>query len=71
MLIMIFFRSLNIGEATVLQKYDIDVKNKKVSVAGCRCIKGVLLKSGLYHIIRGNETIFTGKFVMTIMKFIY
>ncbi|XP_050589482.1 translation initiation factor IF-2, mitochondrial isoform X2 [Bombus affinis] len=49
------------GEATVLQKYDINVKNKKVSVAGCRCVKGVLLKSGLYHIIRGNETIFTGR----------
>lgn len=71
MLIMISFRFLNIGEATILQKFDINEKNKKVSVAGCRCVKGVLLKSGLYHIVRGNENIFTGKFVMTIMKFIY
>ena len=51
------------GEATVLQKFDINEKNKKVSVAGCRCVKGVLLKSGLYHIVRGNENIFTGKLV--------
>lgn len=71
MLIMISFRFLNIGEATVLQKFDINEKNKKVSVAGCRCVKGVLLKSGLYYIVRENENIFTGKFVMTIMKFIY
>lgn len=71
MLIMISFRFLNIGEATVLQKFEINEKNKKVSVAGCRCVKGVLLKSGLYHIVRENENIFTGKFVMTIMKFIY
>lgn len=71
MLIMISFRFLNIGEATILQKFDINEKNKKVSVAGCRCVKGVLLKSGLYRIVRGNENIFTGKFVMKIMKFIY
>nr|XP_033194985.1 translation initiation factor IF-2, mitochondrial [Bombus vancouverensis nearcticus] len=51
------------GEATVLQKFDINEKNKKVTVAGCRCVKGVLLKSGLYHIVRGNENIFTGRLV--------
>ncbi|XP_043509365.1 translation initiation factor IF-2, mitochondrial isoform X1 [Frieseomelitta varia] len=52
-----------IGEAKVLQKFEINEKNKKVSVAGCRCVKGVLLKSEMYRVIRGNETIFTGKLV--------
>ncbi|CAD1469252.1 unnamed protein product, partial [Heterotrigona itama] len=50
-----------IGEATVLQKFEINEKNKKVSVAGCRCVKGVLLRSEMYHVVRGNENIFTGK----------
>ncbi|KAK9309392.1 hypothetical protein QLX08_000883 [Tetragonisca angustula] len=52
-----------IGEAKVLQKFEINEKNKKVSVAGCRCVKGVLLKSEMYRVVRGNETIFTGKLV--------
>lgn len=50
----------NIGEAKVLQNFDIKDKNKKVNVAGCRCVKGILLKSGLYHVIRGNENIYSG-----------
>lgn len=52
-----------IGEAKVLQKFEINEKNKKVNVAGCRCVKGVLLKSEMYRVVRRNETIFTGKMV--------
>ena len=54
----------NTGEAKVLQKFEINEKNKKVSVAGCRCVKGVLLKSEMYRVVRGNETIFTGKYLI-------
>ncbi|CAK9822420.1 Translation initiation factor IF-2, mitochondrial [Anthophora retusa] len=52
-----------IGEAEVLQNIEITDKKKKVNVAGCRCIKGVLLKSDMYHVVRKNETIYTGKLV--------
>ncbi|XP_006616504.1 translation initiation factor IF-2, mitochondrial [Apis dorsata] len=52
-----------LGEAKVLQTFIIKDKNKKVNVAGCHCIKGILLKSGLYHVIRGNENIYSGKLV--------
>ncbi|XP_016911875.1 translation initiation factor IF-2, mitochondrial isoform X2 [Apis cerana] len=52
-----------LGEAKVLQNFEIKDKNKKVNVAGCRCVKGILLKSGLYHVIRENENIYSGKLV--------
>lgn len=52
-----------LGEAKVLQNFDIKDKNKKVNVAGCRCVKGILLKSGLYHVLRGNENIYSGKLI--------
>ncbi|CAL7949981.1 unnamed protein product [Xylocopa violacea] len=52
-----------LGEGKVLQVFDIKEKKKTVSVAGCRCIKGVFLKSEMYHIRRGNENIYTGKLV--------
>ncbi|XP_031833711.1 mitochondrial translation initiation factor 2 isoform X2 [Nomia melanderi] len=52
-----------IGEATVLQQFEINEKNKKVKVAGCRCTKGVLKSSEMYHLIRDNETVYKGKLV--------
>ncbi|CAK9808198.1 Translation initiation factor IF-2, mitochondrial [Anthophora plagiata] len=52
-----------IGEAEVLQNIEIKDKRKKINVAGCRCIKGVLSKSDMYHVIRNNEIIYTGKLV--------
>nr|XP_034177879.1 translation initiation factor IF-2, mitochondrial [Osmia lignaria]XP_034177880.1 translation initiation factor IF-2, mitochondrial [Osmia lignaria]XP_034177881.1 translation initiation factor IF-2, mitochondrial [Osmia lignaria] len=50
-----------IGEAKVQQKFEIKEGKKKVLVAGCRCVKGVLLKSELYNVIRNNEIIYKGK----------
>ncbi|CAK9813948.1 Translation initiation factor IF-2, mitochondrial [Anthophora quadrimaculata] len=49
------------GEAEVLQNIEIKDKKKKVNVAGCRCTKGVLVKSDMYRVIRKNQTIYTGK----------
>lgn len=50
-----------LGEATVLQEFQINEKKKRVKVAGCRCTKGVLEKSEMFHVIRGNQIIYTGK----------
>ncbi|XP_076659263.1 mitochondrial translation initiation factor 2 [Halictus rubicundus] len=52
-----------LGEASVLQEFQINEKKKKVKVAGCRCTKGVLEKSEMYHVIRKNEIIYTGRVV--------
>lgn len=50
-----------LGEATVLKEFDINVKRKKVRVAGCRCIKGSMKKSGLFKVLRDGEEIYRGK----------
>ncbi|XP_012235806.1 translation initiation factor IF-2, mitochondrial isoform X2 [Linepithema humile] len=52
-----------IGEANVLQEFEITDKKKKVKVAGCRCIRGNLKKDGFYRLIRKQDTIYTGKLV--------
>ncbi|XP_076382983.1 mitochondrial translation initiation factor 2 isoform X2 [Megalopta genalis] len=52
-----------LGEANVMQQFQINDKRKKVNVAGCLCTKGVLQKSGMYNLIRNNEIIYTGKMV--------
>ncbi|XP_078041067.1 mitochondrial translation initiation factor 2 [Augochlora pura] len=52
-----------LGEANVLQQFQINDKRKKVNVAGCRCTKGVLEKSAMFHVIRNDEIIYTGKMV--------
>lgn len=57
------FIVLNIGEAKVQQKFEIKEGKKKVLVAGCRCVEGVLLKSALYNVIRNNEIIYKGKYI--------
>ncbi|KAK9880591.1 hypothetical protein WA026_011831 [Henosepilachna vigintioctopunctata] len=48
------------GEAVVLQQFEINEGRKKVPVAGCRCVKGVLKKSGMFKLIRNKEVIFQG-----------
>lgn len=49
-----------LGEANVLQEFLINEGKHKVPVAGARCVKGNLKKSGLYKVIRSQETIFQG-----------
>ncbi|XP_063221675.1 translation initiation factor IF-2, mitochondrial [Bacillus rossius redtenbacheri] len=49
-----------LGEATVLQEFRITEGKKKVSVAGCRCTKGVLKKSARYRVLRAGEVIHEG-----------
>lgn len=33
---------------------------RKVPIAGCRCVKGLLKKNGLYRIVRENTTVHEG-----------
>lgn len=55
-----------VGEANILQQFRINEGKKKATVAGCRCVKGELLKNALYRIVRADEVIFEGK--LTSMK---
>ncbi|XP_018351369.1 PREDICTED: translation initiation factor IF-2, mitochondrial isoform X2 [Trachymyrmex septentrionalis] len=58
-----------IGEANVLQEFEITDKKNKVKVAGCRCIKGKLKKNATYRLMREQEVLFTGKLMsMRYMK---
>ncbi|XP_029176075.1 translation initiation factor IF-2, mitochondrial [Nylanderia fulva] len=52
-----------IGEANVLQEFEVTEKKKKVKVAGCRCVKGNLKKDAMYRLIREQEVLYTGKLV--------
>ncbi|KAG5346639.1 IF2M factor, partial [Acromyrmex charruanus] len=52
-----------IGEANVLQEFEITDKKKKVKVAGCRCTKGNLKKNAMYRLMREQKVLFTGKLV--------
>lgn len=49
-----------LGEANVLQDFEITEGKKKVHVAGCRCTKGILKKTGKYRLHRGEEVIYDG-----------
>lgn len=49
------------GEAEVLQNFFINERNKKVPVAGSKCISGILKKNESYRIIRDGNVIFDGK----------
>jgi translation initiation factor IF-2 len=51
---------LLLGEANVLQEFEITEGKKKVYVAGCRCTKGSLKKTGRYRLHRGQEVIYDG-----------
>ncbi|XP_072930199.1 translation initiation factor IF-2, mitochondrial [Epargyreus clarus] len=50
-----------LGEANVLQAFEVSEGKKKVPVAGCRCVKGSLAKNALYRVIRNGEIVFEGK----------
>nr|XP_054758800.1 translation initiation factor IF-2, mitochondrial-like [Lytechinus pictus] len=49
-----------IGEAAVLQPFEISIGKRKVSVAGCRVDKGELQSRGLFKLIRNQKTIHQG-----------
>nr|CAD7430980.1 unnamed protein product [Timema monikensis] len=48
------------GEANVLQEFKVTEGKKKVSVAGCRCVKGHLKKSAQYRLLRGQQIVHEG-----------
>lgn len=50
-----------IGEATVLQIFHINERNKKVPVLGCRCTTGALKKNMKFKVVRGDEIVYDGK----------
>ncbi|KAH0568056.1 translation initiation factor IF-2, mitochondrial isoform X1 [Cotesia glomerata] len=50
-----------LGEANVLQHFEITERKKKVNVAGCRCTDGILKKDAHFRIIRNREQIYEGK----------
>lgn len=49
-----------LGEASILQLFEITDGKKKIPVAGCRCTKGVLRKSAMYKLVRGDEVLHIG-----------
>ncbi|XP_056641072.1 translation initiation factor IF-2, mitochondrial isoform X1 [Diorhabda sublineata] len=49
-----------LGEATVLQVFQINQGRKTVPVAGCQCLTGLLKRSAEYKVIRKGEIIHTG-----------
>lgn len=50
-----------IGKANILQHFEITDRKKKVNVAGCRCVNGILKKTALFRLIRQEEIIYEGK----------
>jgi len=50
-----------IGEANVLQPFVVTEGKKKVPVAGCRCVKGILKKNAMFRLIRGEDTVYQGQ----------
>ncbi|KAL1122340.1 hypothetical protein AAG570_003745 [Ranatra chinensis] len=52
-----------VGEAVVLQEFKINEGRSKVTVAGCRCTKGLLKKSAKFRLLHGEETLFDGTVV--------
>ena len=49
-----------LGEAVVLANFTVSQKKKKVQVAGCRCIKGLLQKKEQFRLMRGEEVVYEG-----------
>lgn len=61
-------RHRTLGEALIQQVFTvtekIDGKNKKIPVAGCRCLQGTLHRHSLFKVIRDNEVLHIGKLHM-------
>lgn len=52
-----------LGEAKVLQEFEINVGRKKVPVAGCKCSNGILKKKAMYRVVRDGEVKYTGNII--------
>ncbi|CAB3375148.1 Hypothetical predicted protein [Cloeon dipterum] len=50
-----------IGEANVLQFFEVTVGKTKVGVAGSRCTKGLLKRASQARVLRSGEVIYEGK----------
>ncbi|XP_025105138.1 translation initiation factor IF-2, mitochondrial-like isoform X2 [Pomacea canaliculata] len=50
-----------IGEAKVLQVFHVTEGRNKISVAGCRCTKGILNKKKNFKVLRMDEVIYQGE----------
>lgn len=50
-----------VGKANVLQQFMVNEGRKKVPIAGCRCIEGVLKRNAKYKLIRDGVVIYEGK----------
>lgn len=46
-----------VGEANILQLFDINEGRKKVTVLGCRCTKGMLKKASKFKLVRNGEVV--------------
>lgn len=57
-----------LGEAKVLQEFEINIGRKKVPVAGCRCSKGVLKRKAQFKVTRNGEEIYSGKIILFNIK---
>jgi len=51
-----------IGEAKVLQTFDIGVKGKTARVGGCRVAKGTIQSTSNIIVKRGDQIVFEGSF---------
>lgn len=49
------------GSADVLQIFEINERNKKVPIAGCRVTDGTLEKKQLFKLVRNGQVIHRGK----------
>ncbi|XP_022255998.1 translation initiation factor IF-2, mitochondrial-like isoform X2 [Limulus polyphemus] len=49
-----------LGEANVLEEFLVTEGKKKIPIAGCRCVKGVLKKDAKYRVMRREEVIHEG-----------
>lgn len=60
------------GSAEVLQTFEINERNKKIPVAGCRVLDGILDKKQLFKLVRNGQVIHRGKHEHNFKKeFIY
>jgi translation initiation factor IF-2 len=49
------------GEANVLQLFNITIKKKVETIAGCRILSGKVMRSNAIRVVRNGEMIYEGK----------
>lgn len=57
----LFYKLYILGEANVLQTFEITEGRKELTVLGCRCTKGMLKKSHKYKLKRHDEVLYDGE----------